>query len=174
LAGPSSAPTAEPDDPDPLGGPTRRAATRFAELICPPEVRAARRLERVLGEFGLMLRSLSPAARKALVAGLLAVDQGARLYPPARGRRMARLDDQVAGAYLRALLARRGPAAELVQRLRGVIVMCYYELPEVQLEIGYDPAPYIAAVSRRRMESYGAEIRRGEAAVTARQEQGQP
>jgi len=121
-----------------------------------------------------MLRSLSPAARKGLVAGLLAVDQGARLYPPSRGRRMARLDDQVAGAYLRALLARRGPAAELVQRLRGVIVMCYYELPEVQLEIGYDPAPYIAAVSRRRMEAYGAEIRSGEAAVTARQEQRQP
>ncbi len=79
---------------------------------------------------------------------------------------MARLDDQVAGAYLRALLAGRGPAAELVQRLRGVIVMCYYELPEVQREIGYDPAPYIAAVSRRRLESYGPEIRAGEAAVT--------
>ena len=42
-----------------------------------------------------------------------------------------------------------------------MIVMCYYELPEVQREIGYDPAPYIAAVSRRRLESYGPEIRRG-------------
>ena len=121
-----------------------------------------------------MLGSLSPAARKALVAGLLALDQGARLYPPSRGRRMARLDDRVADAYLKALLARRGPAAELIQRLRGVFVMCYYELPEVQREIGYDPAPYIAAVSRRRLESYGAEIRAGEAAVTAEQEHVQP
>ncbi len=174
MAGPSSAPTAEPDDSDSLGPLARRAATRFAELICPPEVRTARRVERVLGEFGLMLRSLSPAARKGLLAGLLAVDQGARLYPPSRGRRMARLDDQVAGAYLKAVLARRGPAAELVQRLRGVIVMCYYELPEVQREIGYDPVPYIAAVSRRRIESYGPEILGGEAAVTARQKQEQP
>ena len=165
---------AEPDDSDLLGLPTRRAATRFAELICPPEVRVGGRVERVLGEFGLMLGSLSPAARKGLVAGLLTLDQGARLYPPSRGRRLARLDDQVAEAYLRALLARRGPTAELVQRLRGVIVMCYYELPEVQREIGYDPLPYIAAVSRRRMESYGAEIRAGEAAVTARHEPGQP
>jgi hypothetical protein len=167
LAGPSSALTAEPEDSDSIGLPIRRAARRFAELICPPEVRAGQRTERVLGEFGLMLGSLSPAARKALVAGLLALDQGARLYPPSRGRRMARLDDRVADAYLKALLARRGPAAELVQRLRGVFVMCYYELPEVQREIGYDPAPYIAAVSRRRLESYGAEIRAGEAAVTA-------
>ena len=45
--------------------------------------------------------------------------------------------------------------------------MCYYELPEVQREIGYDPGPYIAAVSRRRLESYGPQIRAGEAAVTA-------
>jgi hypothetical protein len=41
--------------------------------------------------------------------------------------------------------------------------MCYYDLAEVQREIGYDPAPYIAAVSRRRLESYGAEIRAHEA-----------
>jgi hypothetical protein len=174
LAGPSSALTAEPEESDSIPLPVRRVARRFAELICPPEVRAGGRVERVLGELGLMLGSLSPAARKALVAGLLALDQGARLYPPSRGRRMVRLDDRVAGAYLRALLARRGPTAELVQRLRGVLVMCYYELPEVQREIGYDPAPYIAAVSRRRLESYGAEIRRGEAEVTARQEQAQP
>ena len=46
--------------------------------------------------------------------------------------------------------------------------MCYYELPTVQREIGYDPAPYIAAVSRRRLDSYGPDIAAGEAAVTAR------
>ena len=54
-----------------------------------------------------MLGSLPPAARKALAVALLLLDQGARLYPPARGRRFARLDDQVAGAYIRAVLARR-------------------------------------------------------------------
>ena len=102
-----------------------------------------------------MLGSLPPAARKALAAALLLLDQGARLYPPSRGRRFARLGDQVAEAYVRAVLARRDPAAELIRRLKSVITMCYYELPEVQREIGYDPAPYIAAVSRRRLESYG-------------------
>jgi hypothetical protein len=58
----------------------------------------------------------------------------------------------------------------MAERLRGVMVMCYYELPEVQREIGYDPGPYIAAVSRRRLESYAADIRAAEAAVTARDE----
>ena len=154
--------------------PSRPVARRFAEIVCPPEVRSGQRVERVLGEFGLMLGSLPPAARKALTMALAALEQGARLYPPSRGRRFARLGDQVADAYVRAVLARRDPAAELIRRLKSVITMCYYELPEVQREIGYDPAPYIAAVSRRRLESYGPDIRAGEAAVTAPPELGAP
>jgi hypothetical protein len=134
-------------------------------VVCPPEVRTDQRADRVLHEFGLMLGSLPPAARKALTSALVALDQGARLYPPSRGRRFARLDDRVADAYIRALLARHGTAAWMVRRLKGFIAMCYYELPEVQREIGYDPAPYIATVSRRRLESYGPQIRAGEAAV---------
>ena len=136
-------------------------------MVCPPEVLAGHRADRVMREFGLMLGALPPAARKALAAALAVLDQGARLYPPARGRRFARLDDRVAGAYVGILLARRDPAGEVVRRLKSVVVMCYYELPEVQREIGYDPAPYIAGVSRRRLESYGPEVRAGEAAVTA-------
>ena len=143
-------------------------------MVCPPEVRAGQRADQVLREFGLLLGALPPAARTALAVALVLLDQGARLYPPSRGRRFARLDDQVAGAYVQAVLARGGPAAELIWRLRSAIAVCYYELPEVQREIGYDPAPYIAAVSRRRLESYGAEIRAGEAAVTAPPEPGAP
>jgi hypothetical protein len=154
--------------------PFQHVARRFAELVCPPEVRAGQRADQVLGELGLMLGSLPPAARKALAAALVLLDQGARLYPPSRGRRFARLGDEVAGPYVRAVLTRRGPAAELIRRLKSVITMCYYELPEVQREIGYDPVPYIAAVSRRRLESYGPDIRAGEAAVRAAPGQGAP
>ena len=68
----------------------RHAARRFAEVVCPPEVRLDQRTDRVLREFGLMLGSLPPAARKALAAALVLVDQGARLYPPARGRQIGR------------------------------------------------------------------------------------
>ena len=133
-------------------------------------MRAHHRTDRVLGEFELMFGALPPAARKALTAAIVVLDQGARLYPRARGRRFSRLDEAAAEAYIRALLVRGGIPAQLVQRLRGLVVMCYYELPTVQREIGYDPAPYIAAVSRRRLDSYGPEIAAAEAAVTARPE----
>ena len=131
-------------------------------MVCPPEVRTGQRADRVLGEFGLMLGALPAAGRTALAAALVILDQGARLYPPSRGRRFARLDDRVADAYIRTLLARHGTVAWMVRRLKGFIAMCYYELPEVQREIGYDPAPYIAAVSRRRLDSYGPQIRADE------------
>jgi hypothetical protein len=128
---------------------------------------AHHRTDRVLAEFEQMLGALAPQARKGLTAAFIALDQGARLYPRSRGRRFTRLDDQAAEAYIRALLTGRGVVAQLAQRIRGLIVMCYYELPVVQREIGYHPGPYIAAVSRRRLEAYGPQIRAGEAAVTA-------
>jgi len=141
----------------------RRVVTRFAEVVCPPGVRAEGRTERVLAEFDLLLAALRPGARRMLGAAFLTFDQGARLYPPGRGRRFARLDDTAADGYLRAVLARGDGIAALVERLKGLIVMCYYALPEVQREIGYEPGPYIAAVARRRLERYGTEIRSREA-----------
>jgi hypothetical protein len=128
-------------------------------------MRAHHRTDRVVAEFELMLGALAPGARKALTAGIIALDEGARLYLPARGRRFCRLDDKTAEAYVRTLLTGRSIAADLVQRLKSLVVMCYYELPAVQREIGYDPAPYIAAVSRRRLETYGPQIEAGEAAA---------
>jgi hypothetical protein len=148
----------------------RRVTSRFAEVVCPPGMRAHHRTDRVLAEFESMLAALTPATRRALTGAIVVLDHGARLYPRARGRRFTRLDDQAAEVYIRALLARGGVAGQLVYRLRGLVVMCYYELPPVQREIGYRPAPYIAAVSRRRLESYGPEIAAAEAAVTGEQE----
>jgi hypothetical protein len=149
---------------------TRRIAVRFAEVVCPPGVRTGDRADRVAGEFESMLTSIQPSARRALRAAFIMFDRAARLYPPARGRRFSRLDDRTAERYVRALLARSTGLGSnglggVTRRLKGLIVMCYYELPDVKEEIGYRPDPYITAVSRRRLASYGAQIRAGEAAV---------
>ena len=165
MAGPSSGPTARPEPRTRLARPAGRAwpaARRLAEVACPPEVRDGDRADRVLHELGLTLGALPPAARRGLTAVLAVLDQGARCYPAARGRRFARLGDREAQAYLRALLSRGGLTAELVLRLKSVVTMCYYQLPDVQREIGYDPGPFIASVSARRLERYGPAIRAAE------------
>jgi len=140
---------------------------RFAQVACPPQVRAAGRTDQVIGEFELLLGVTQPGPRRLLLLGFQVVDQRARLYPPARGRRLARLSDQVAADYLGGLLTGSGAVAGVAKRLKGLIVMSYYDLPEVHAEIGYQPAPYIAAVSKRRLDSYGDQIRAGERAVLA-------
>jgi len=149
------------------GRAVRRIAARFAAVVCPPQVRAGDLAGRLLAEFESLLEALPPAVRSSVRAGLIAFDQGARLYPRARGRRFVHLADDVADAYYRAVVARGAGLGPAVQRIKGLVVMCYYELPEVKDQLGYRPDAYIAAVSRRRLASYGAQIRAGEAALLA-------
>jgi hypothetical protein len=148
--------------------PLRRIVARFAAVVCPPELQTARLLAPLLAELACYLRALPPHGRLAILAAFVLFDQRARLYPPARGRRFVDLDPARADAYFRRLA--HSPHARdrtLAQLLKGLITLCYYELPVVQAGIGYQPVPYIAMVARRRQATYGDAIRRGEAAVFA-------
>lgn len=146
----------------------RRIVVRFAEVACPPEVRTGNLTDGLLAEFEALLAVLPAALRWSVRGGLVAFDQGARFYPRAHGRRFAHLADGAAEAYFRAVLAcERGGLGAALQRIKGLVVFCYYELPEVKDQIGYRPDAYIAAVSQRRLASYGPQIRAGEAALLA-------
>ena len=150
------------------GSALRLIVARFAGVACPPEVRAGNLTDALAAEFESLLEVVSPVVRWSVRGGLVAFDQGARLYPRAHGRRFAHLADGDADAYFRAVLARRGAGlGPALQRIKGLVVYCYYELPEVKDQLGYRPDAYIAAVSKRRLASYGPQIRAGEAAVLA-------
>jgi hypothetical protein len=149
------------------GSGVRRIVARFAEIVCPPEVRAGDLSDRLLAEFESMLEVWPSAVRWFVRGGLVAFDQGARLYPRARGHRFVQLADGDANAYFRAVLARQAGLGPALARIKGLVVMCYYELPEVKDQLGYRPDAYIAAVSRRRLASYGPQIRAGETALLA-------
>jgi choline dehydrogenase-like flavoprotein len=133
----------------------RRIAVRFAELACPPQVLEPGRVDGLLAEFEAMLGSLRPAARRLVQLALVLFDQSARLYPNAHGRRFTHSGRRAAETYFRAALAHSGA----LQRVKSLIVMCYYELPGVKDDLGYAPDAYIAAVSQRRLDSYGMQIR---------------
>ena len=154
--------------------PARRAIARLAQVVCPPELRSHQLVPRLLDELGRYLAALPRRLRLGLLIGFVLFDQGARLHRPARGRRFADLDDARAEYYYRAVASGRSPAERGGARLlKGILVMSYYELPEVKAALGYQPEPYIATVARRRLASYADEIRRGEEAVFA-DEPGEP
>ena len=148
-----------------LRAPVRRIVVRFADVACPPEVRVGEVRGGLLAEFEALLGALPAVARWLVQGGLFAFDQGARLYPRAHGRRFTRLGDDDADAYFRAIVARpRGGLADAAQRIKGLVVFCYYEQPKVKERVGYRPDDYIAEVSRRRLSRYGAQIHAGEEA----------
>jgi hypothetical protein len=127
-----------------------------------------RLLPPLLAEFARYLAALPPHLRLGLLAAFVVFDQRARLFRPAHGRRFADLGPARADAYFRHLASAASPSDRaLAQLLKGLVTLCYYELPAVQARIGYRPAPYIAGVARRRLARYGDAIRRGEAAVFA-------
>ncbi len=141
----------------------RSAVIRLAEVACPPEARSLDLADGLVAEFEALLGAAPAGARWLIRYGLAAFDQGARLRPSSRGRRFARLPAERAEAYFAAVLA--GRFGVVLQRIKGLVIFCYYELPLVKEQLGYRPDPYIAEVSRRRLVSYGEEIRAGELAV---------
>ena len=119
----------------------RRIITRFAGVVCPPELRATRRVRPLLAEFSLYLAALPPHLRLGILAAFVLFDQGARFYPQASGRRFVDLDTARADAYFRYMAHSSGARNRtLAQLLKGLVTLCYYELPQAQAEIGYDPS----------------------------------
>jgi hypothetical protein len=114
-------------------------------------------MDATLNDFDLMLAALAPSARRMVPVLFTILDQGARLYPACHGRSLHAAADPAARKYLSRLITARGGAGELARRLKSLVVMCYYEQPEVKREIGYLPDPYIAMVTRRRLERIKAD-----------------
>src|SRR6266702_429207 len=134
-----------------LRAPVRRIVARFAGVVCPPEVQSGDLAEQTLVEFELLLGAIPGGVRRLVPVAFVEFDRAARLDPPGRARRFARRADVEDEAYLGAVLARGGGLDTMDQRLRGLVEMCHYELPEVKVQLGYRPDAYIAAVSRRRV-----------------------
>jgi choline dehydrogenase-like flavoprotein len=150
-----------------FAGPTLRTLERLTDVVCPAEgSRAARRP--TLEKLELYAARLPPSTRRTLAAALVALDHGARLYPPARGRRFSQLPVETAERYFGSLLnGRLGPVSLVANVLRSAIALCHYDVPEVRARVGYQPEPHIAALARRRLERHGEAIRRVEEAITA-------
>jgi len=154
-----------------LPAPVRHIVKRFALVVCPPELTTYALEEDVLLEFEAMLGAMPAHVRFAVTAGFTAFDQGARLYPRARGRRFARLPADVAEAYY--LAVAHGPLApqrKVMMLLKGLVAMAYYEQPRVLEALAYRPADYIAKVTQRRQDSYADDVKRGEEAVFAKED----
>lgn len=144
----------------------RPAVERFATVVCPPALVSEGRLGDLMVEVEGYMNAMPTYLRGALVAAFAAFDQAARASGHGRGRRFAALDDRSAeGYFLSWAHSRLAPRRNAAKLLKALVTFNYYELPAVKREIGFDPEPYVAEVSRRRLDRYRDEIEAGEAAV---------
>ena len=142
-----------------MNGRARVVVERMAELVCPPGLREDGLLEPCLREFELHLKCLPPAARRMTGPGLVVFDEVARLRPSSRGRRFTTLETERADAHLhRVLYGQTGLLPTVIRLTKSLVVITYYELPEIKRRLGYDPASYVAEVAARRRERYGPAI----------------
>lgn len=146
--------------------PLRRVVAQFARVVCPPEIEAAGRVEDTVRELEQMLYAMPAHLRLGLFSCFTAFDQGARLWPRARGRRFVELEPERAEAYFVAVAhGLPGPQRKVAQIMKGLTTLSYYELPRVKEALEYHPDAYIAQVAKRRLDSYAADIARVEAEV---------
>jgi len=148
-----------------IGRRVRPILERLAVLVCPPELAELGLTPSLIRDFELHVSCLPPVARRLTAPALRFFDQATRLRPASRGHRFVRLDDGRADAYLRHVLyGRSGPVATAIRLVKGLLVLCYYELPEVKAMLGYDPDSYVAEVTARRLARHGPAIRAAEEA----------
>jgi hypothetical protein len=89
------------------------------------------------------------------------------LHPAHGGRTFTQLPAEQARAWFELWWhSSLVPMREFAKKTKGLIAMCYYEQPIMAEQLDYHPDKWIKMVARRRLKSYGAEIRKKEAEVT--------
>lgn len=107
------------------------------------------------------------AARRLLDVGLAMVEVGS-LRPRFGARRFSRLDAVHASRYL-GWWGTRPPGLRRVGMLaRDLVVLAFYEQPEVRRRVGYLPDPWITAVAERRRDRWADEIADHQRLLTTR------
>jgi hypothetical protein len=146
----------------------KRTLRALVPVICPPEVAELGIEDDVVEHVGATMTTVPPLLLRGLYLGLGVYDLGARVYPPARGKRAHKLTGEIADGYFHSWL--HGPTLihrQLATRVMQMMVLGYYEQPAVHARLGYTPNAWIDEVTRRRLRVYGDDIARAASRVTA-------
>ena len=114
-----------------------------------------------------LVAALPSAARPVLDVSLGVLEAGS-MRPRFGSRRFARLDPVHASRYLGWWDAAPLALRRVVLLARDLVVIAYYEQPEVRRRVGYEPDPWIRAVSERRRDQWTQEIFDHERLLTTR------
>lgn len=146
----------------------RELLTSLAAIVCPRVPDPRKLAAEINAHVELSMRAFPGPARTALIAGLRTYDEGARLYPPTRGRPARDLDGELGGRYFASWWRSSiGLQREFARGVKGLICLAYYETQTVKDHIGYTPEAWIKQVTARRLEVYSDAIEAQKQAILA-------
>lgn len=148
-----------PLPPAVLSRGTRRTLAALTEAVTPPEPMVADRDGRIAAFLAGYIPYLTPLLRRLLPFGLWLFEWGPVLLLSAP-RRFSRLGPGARDRYLQSWQhSRWSLRRQLVKGLKVLVLMGYFELPEVKAAIGYDLVPHVSArVARRAGLQRGAAL----------------
>lgn len=142
---------------------TRQVLRSLVPVICPPEAYPLG--DAIVEHMALTLAAASAVLRRGFAAGLIAYDLGAIAR---HGRRARSLGAAEAEDYFASW--ERGPTVLHVLLARGIntlMSLSCYEQPEMMERLGYRPAPWMTAMTQRRLTVYRDDAARQAAQILA-------
>lgn len=145
-----------PVPPVALARAARRTLVALAEVVVPPSPAVARRDERLLAFAGSYLAYLPPLSRHLLPLGLWLFEWGTLLFAFS-WRPFSRLPLAARRRYFRAWQRSRSAVRrQLAKGIKALLVMGFFDMPEVCVHLGYRPDSFV----RQRVQERADELAR--------------
>jgi hypothetical protein len=142
---------------------SKRVLHSLVPVICPPE--AVPLASAIVEHMELTMGASGPMLQKGFDAGLLAYDLGAL---PRYFKRAHQLTGDAAEKYYASWEHGFTPAhVQLARALNQIMSLACYEQPEMFRAVGYDPVPWMAEVTKKRLTVYSDDVRKQEAQILA-------
>lgn len=146
----------------------RKLLESLVPVVCPPDAVELGLVGEIVDHAEKTIAALPRAFRAGLAAGLVAYDQGARLWPVARGACAHDLPLHLRSRWYLLWLGGLTPVnRELAKAVKQVLVLGHFEHPAIQERIGYKPQAWIDKVKKKRLEVYADDIARHDASILA-------
>lgn len=146
-----------------MNATSKRVLRSLVPVICPPE--AAPLADAIVEHMALTIAASGPMLQKGFDAGLLAYDLGAL---PRYFKRAHALTGERAEAYYTSWEHGLTPAhVQLARAINQIMSLACYEQPEMMRAVGYDVAPWIEEVTKKRLTVFADDIKKQEAQILA-------
>jgi hypothetical protein len=146
-----------------LSATGRKVARSLVPVICPPEF--VHLADAIVANFELTIGASPMILRKGVNVGFAAYDLGAL---PRFRKRAHQLTGDAAERYYASWEHGVTPFhVQFARALNQLMSLGCYEVPEVIAKLGYQPAPWIEEVTRKRLTVYAADVRRQELQILA-------